>query len=492
MMTGIPDDLIEQIYGGNTILFVGPGLSAGVGLPTWSEVLSRMIEWAVENGVDLGDEKKELVHLMEKGHFLIVVEALRSLMGDQLLKVFMLSVFRDSYPRPTPGHLIIPRIPFAAVLTTNYDTILENAYTLSKGVHQPVYTQSDIPALIDHQRNHQFYILKVHGDIDRFETVVLGERNYRQAMFMNRAYYEFLKNLFMTRTILFIGFSPEDLDLLLFLDGLRDLPGDYWRSHYALLNMTELSSIQRMRWEKNYGIRIIPYEATIGYSGIYEFLVELSQRFAKKVEFYSHETSENLFEDKILKRRNLRQKKRIIRKTHNRGQILKDKLARLECGPTRWREYEDLVIEIFEYLFVPPLRLPRIQKTSPDRLERRDALFPNTGTGSFWDYVRERYGSEFVVLEFKNSCGGIGRKEVDQMRIYMRKKSIGRFGFIVSRHPSTSSAIGERNNAYRDDDALILFIEDRILSIMIDRRIRDEDPADILDDLRFEFLSSVF
>ena len=170
------------------------------------------------------------------------------------------------------------------------------------------------------------------------------------------------------------------------------------------------------------------------------------------------------------------------------GEKLKKELHDLDCGHQKWREYEELVVGIFQYLFVSSLGIPIIQKYTSDGLERRDILFQNISDDFFWRRIREKHDGEFILVECKNYCKKIGKKEVRDASQYLRKKSIGRFGLIASRKFPSKSAIKERKQEFRENDKLILFVDDETLNKMIDKKIQNEEPVDVLNDLRAEFL----
>jgi hypothetical protein len=52
------------------------------------------------------------------------------------------------------------------------------------------------------------------------------------------------------------------------------------------------------------------------------------------------------------------------------------RLEGIEKGRPGWRAYEDACIDILNYVFLPPLRTPRIQSSTEDGLDRRDAIYP--------------------------------------------------------------------------------------------------------------------
>lgn len=258
MSAEIPQELVEQIARGNGVLFVGAGLSQGAGLPGWPELLRKMMAWAEAHGVDMRD-KVELEGYIASNELLLVAEEIRDRLGQDDFRRFMAEVFRKPGLKPTDAHKLLPRIPATAALTSNYDTLLETAYTLVSGAAPHVFTQADYPELSATLRSAEFYVLHVHGTIDRIETVVLGRSDYRQVMHANPAYRQHLANLFGSKTFLFLGFGLTDPDLLLLLDELQTTFKGYTGRHFALMNAQEAPAVKQRRFEKDYSIRIVSY-----------------------------------------------------------------------------------------------------------------------------------------------------------------------------------------------------------------------------------------
>ena len=290
MEANIPDGLIEEIYKGRTVLFAGAGLSASAGLPNWSDLMYRMIQRTKECGVDLSEgNEQELIQLVRDKDFLTVAEDLRNRMGDHNFRIFMRSIFCDSAIIPSRVHTLITEIPFAAVLTTNYDVLIESAYTLSRGVCPRTYIYTDTSEFAYLNKKNEFYILKMHGDIDRFDTIIFGRKDFRELMFKNDAYRNYLKALFMTKTVIFVGFSLNDPDLLLVFEELGAVFKSSGEPHYALMNTKVIGDVQRQHLKEDYRIEVIPYEATTGHPEVYEILSGISEEAAKKVVSYTLE-----------------------------------------------------------------------------------------------------------------------------------------------------------------------------------------------------------
>ncbi|MFC2032558.1 SIR2 family protein, partial [Chloroflexota bacterium] len=253
----IPKNLIEAIKEGSCVAFVGSGLSQTVGLPSWSNLLRQMISWSRDEGINVKD-RQELEDLIEHNDFLLVAEELREQLGKENYRQFMVKVLQKANPKPSDVHMQLTRIPFSAVLTSNYDTVLESAYTMASSGSAPhVFTHADYPELANALREGDFYILKIHGTIDRIETVILGRTDYRTVMINNRAYHQQLQAHFSNKTVLFIGCSLNDPDILTLLDELRTTFGDYSGRHFAFLY--EPSKVKLRRFERDYGIQVIPY-----------------------------------------------------------------------------------------------------------------------------------------------------------------------------------------------------------------------------------------
>jgi hypothetical protein len=257
------DDLVEQISSGSAMVFVGAGVSLGAKLPSWQGLLQRMLEWGPQNGVSISKtDMAELRNHIKRGDLLLVAEEMSERLTPEKYQRFMHEVFTETCPEPTAAHKLIAGIPFSLALTSNYDTLLETAFGESLNTRVTVYTHTDIFDLLGANSRKAFFVFKVHGDINRMTTVVLGRTDYRKLIHANEQYRRALQLLFSTRTALFIGFGLTDPDLLLLLEELRETFKGYLRTHYALMDTRTCSGIMRRRFEKDYGISIIPYTSS--------------------------------------------------------------------------------------------------------------------------------------------------------------------------------------------------------------------------------------
>lgn len=140
--------------------------------------------------------------------------------------------------------------------------------------------------------------------------------------------------------------------------------------------------------------------------------------------------------------------------------ILKHRLRVCPCGKLGWKEYEELVVEIFTELFVPPLSAPRIQERSENNLRIRDAVFPNYTENGFWALLDRRYEATLILLECKNHTKPIGQEAVHQVSRYLNSGTLGKIAMIASRGDASSEALKARTEIFRDSRHIVLFLSD--------------------------------
>lgn len=157
------------------------------------------------------------------------------------------------------------------------------------------------------------------------------------------------------------------------------------------------------------------------------------------------------------------------------------RLKELSPGEKSWREYEGLIEEIFNYLFVPPLEKPQSQRRATNGLEIRDIIFPNHVELGFWAYIRSEYKGSYIVVEAKNKLEP-RKNDVVQLSDYLVEKQTGLFGILPSRGIS-QPAIYQRRKAYSaEPHKMIVLLDDKDIVEMILKKSRGEDSEHVLRD----------
>lgn len=131
--------------------------------------------------------------------------------------------------RPSPMLDVLAQLDFPLVITTNYDQLFESALIgAGKRPRVSIYTPN-LEATVDYRdpRPESPIVFKIHGDIQRPETMVITDEDYIQFVLRmsNKEQYDpvplTLKYYLMGWTTLFVGYSLLDYNLRLLFKTLR-------------------------------------------------------------------------------------------------------------------------------------------------------------------------------------------------------------------------------------------------------------------------------
>jgi hypothetical protein len=201
----------------------------------WRELVRSLIAACEQSGLS-PDEKEQLDGLEQAGYLDDVTDFCRDFLGEGEYRDFLSRVFAGREPSPTHQELVKLSVP--AIMTTNYDPLLEQAFASEYGRIPTVLTSHDGNTLWRRFARNEFFILKVHGHIDRPDTIVLSSHDYAQHVFGNLAFMQFLQRLFATTSVLFVGTSLADPYIRRILEETMFLTEGVGMPHYAVLPLT--------------------------------------------------------------------------------------------------------------------------------------------------------------------------------------------------------------------------------------------------------------
>jgi hypothetical protein len=281
----INPDLKSAIVNRNCVLFAGAGVSRGViqkdgkseeqYLPNWSGLLLLLLRDAANRKQISRVESSRLQRAVDEGKFLFAATAIRKKMGYREFDDALERVFRNPSLKPTDRHQIITRIPFSSIITTNYDKLIETAYTLT-GIMPSVYSYDNAPDIITALSQRKFCIIKAHGDIDRKETIVLSQQEYRDMVYRQPGFKAVLNTIFISKTVLFVGSSLNDIDIMLTLETVNESLSAKGPRHFALVPENDIGPEEIGHWRDFYGIQLITYKPTPGHPQVDRFLRSLT------------------------------------------------------------------------------------------------------------------------------------------------------------------------------------------------------------------------
>jgi len=252
----VPPQLVRHLRDGRLVLFAGAGLSATAGLPTWGPLLKLLVDTTVAETMASAQAAADLERLHEAGKWLQVADHCRDELGERYISLLGKELRGDTIPIPD-AHRLAMRLPFAAWVTTNYDKLLERAYTAERGGLAKTLTHLDADTLGTLLFDDVPYILKAHGDIDKPQSIVFTSRDYRELIHGNAAFSTAFSAVLLTRALLFVGYSISDPDFNLLLDRQLVTFRGFVPERYAL--MSEVGEVERSYLWRVARIRVIEY-----------------------------------------------------------------------------------------------------------------------------------------------------------------------------------------------------------------------------------------
>jgi hypothetical protein len=226
----LPADLLDAFdpqVGHGVVAFVGSGPSCGAGLPNWADLLRRIAE-----EVGLYDEVGPHI---ESGRLVDAAQFLSKERTEGGIQERVAKVIRHASADPGPLHRLIVGLPFAGIITTNYDLLLTKADTARRFQLPITYQTSGLRNHI-----HEPFLLHLHGHVNDPETIILTRRGYDHILLENEKVQHFVEAVFHTRTVLFIGFGFADPNVDAILRDLTHLKVLGASSAFALVPCGEI------------------------------------------------------------------------------------------------------------------------------------------------------------------------------------------------------------------------------------------------------------
>lgn len=235
-------DVFEKaLDNGNAALFAGAGLSRASGFVDWKGLLRGI---AHDLGLDV-DQESDLValaqyHVNSKGGR----GALNQLLIDEFTK--------DA--KATRNHELIARLPINTLWTTNYDTIIEEAF---RNVHKRLDVKIQRDGLALHKPKRDAVLYKMHGDVSAPGEAVLTKEDYETYHDKRSLFSLALQGDLITKTFLFLGFSFTDPNIDHVLGRIRGLLGTNRRDHFCIMKevVRPAKMVGKAKAEHEYEIR---------------------------------------------------------------------------------------------------------------------------------------------------------------------------------------------------------------------------------------------
>jgi len=191
-----PENLLNALSNDNLAVFAGAGVSMGppANLPNFEQLTAHIAEGTNRSPTEPWDQ------------FLGILQHAKVDVQHRAVKAL-----QEPKPSPTDLHrhlLRLFRLPEKVrVVTTNFDLLFEDAVQeVFSGCATEIFRA---PALPIGSRFHG--IVHIHGALNKPEDMILTDADFGRAYLTEGWARRFLVDLFQTRTVLFVGYSHDDV-----------------------------------------------------------------------------------------------------------------------------------------------------------------------------------------------------------------------------------------------------------------------------------------
>lgn len=208
-------------------------------MPTWNELIK---EFAKDLGDFEVDKSPDLYMKIPQYYF--------NERGEKEYFEKLNQIFRKKKYKSNPIHKEIFKLKPTHIITTNYDTLLEEAAIEEGQFFHTVKHDLDLP-----YDNFNKTIIKMHGDFEN-RNIVLKEDDYLNYSSNFTLIESYIKSLIATNTVLFIGYSVNDSNFNLIFQWVKNILRNHFQPAYLIESSKRYSRIEHAYY-KNRGINIL-------------------------------------------------------------------------------------------------------------------------------------------------------------------------------------------------------------------------------------------
>lgn len=208
------ESIYELIRKEEVVLWIGAGFSKYAGYPMGGELAKILYD-----NLSL-DEQRDVA---PSEPFENIAQAYVDFRRD---KTYLIEVLRKEYvsrvPISTKYHDQLAKVPhIKSIITTNFDCLLENTFGRNAVL---VINDVDIPKIKENKTT----IIKAHGDFANENRIVITKNDYANFVQTNLSspIWSVVIERMLTKSIIFIGYSIEDLNTIALIDKINDALGD--------------------------------------------------------------------------------------------------------------------------------------------------------------------------------------------------------------------------------------------------------------------------
>ena len=235
--------------------FVGAGVSALSGAPTWKDLIHAISD-------KLGRARKDEYSSDE---YLQIPQMFYYSLGEnkeEYYKFVKEQLYSSSLLSNTIHREMLNLNP-VSFITTNYDTLLEDAAVQYCQSFKVVSRDEDVPTIFGDR-----FILKLHGDL-KHNNFVLKEEDYLNYSENFKLIETLAKSIFSTNTVVFIGYSLNDYNIKLILNWTKTLLKGSFREPIFLYVGSSALTDTELIYQQSKGLTVVEWNKLIASTDVY-------------------------------------------------------------------------------------------------------------------------------------------------------------------------------------------------------------------------------
>jgi len=279
----IPPEIIEALSNNRLVIFIGAGASRIIGCSGWKELAEKLVDTAYEQKLINYHEKSKII---EKYGPRETITILKKILSEEIYEETLIQSLKGDDEKKKKNPIYEKLFKLRGIyLTTNIDTHFDQYFEKPKiFFHSNQLNQDEIKP---------FSLFHLHGTVDDFSTVIFSIQEYINH-YNEENIKEFLKYIFTKFTVLFIGYSLSEKEILDYVllkgNSIHESPKEQKGvSHFILLPFLKAER-NLLRFEKEYfselNVSVVPYAIDEkGYDQLYDVIENWEREINRKTSF---------------------------------------------------------------------------------------------------------------------------------------------------------------------------------------------------------------
>lgn len=285
------DRLVNSNQNNSLVIFVGSGISLDSHLPKWEDIINDMYKSLYD---------KKLSRELYSDEYLTIPQKLYDFDAKKYKKKFT-DAFNDIDENPNKLDDLIVSLKPDHIITTNYDHLLEKSL-IKQELDYKYGVVYDDETFINKAQKYDHYLIKMHGDLDDFDSIVLKENDYLNYENKRPFTSNYINNLLATHIFLFVGYSMSDYNFKIILNNTnnfrrqmnnrKDIYNNIWVD-----NVNENYDIEKLYYKENnvdvVNLKFLNNQKTIS-DNLYDFLNDVRLGWRKNKNYDDKKAYEKL------------------------------------------------------------------------------------------------------------------------------------------------------------------------------------------------------